>query len=149
MGINDGTQRPSEVRCYFGVRIKQTSSNAYDHELNVELFVFGKERLGDRFILLDQQSSSFVLTKGNKRKFELWSERETVFRNIGTGHEKRGEKYYGYLAIVKDMLGETIAMNASHDWLYENIETLSERYVNNYMDKNCIRVFPTRPRYER
>ena len=62
-----------------------------------------------------------------------------------SGHQKRGRKYYGYLILLRDVRGKIIAVETSHDWLYENLETLVERGVGNYMDKTCTRTFPTRP----
>jgi hypothetical protein len=145
MGMNAATQRPSEQRCHYGIRIKQTSSNAYKHELFLELFVMGSElKQGRKFILLDQKTTSFFLTEENKRVLELRGDREVVLRNYNYG-----EKYYGYIAIVKDTRGEIVAMRATHDWLFECRENLRERYVGNFIDKTGIRVFPTRPPFRK
>ncbi len=74
------------------------------------------------------------------------SQREVVFQNyLYDGVQKRGRKYYGYLILLKDIQGTVIAMETSHDWLQEHLNTLKERGVGNYMDKTCTRVFPTRP----
>ena len=144
-GGKNATRSP-EIRAHYGVRIKQVNVGDYGHELNVDLFVIGSERLGEKYILLDRQSTAFTLTDENKRKFEFRSERVVALRNFVCGQDsKRGERYYGYLAIVKDVRGETIAVGTSHDWLYENIENLSKRAVGNYMDDTFARVYPTRP----
>lgn len=144
-GITLKTTRPPEVRCNYGIRIRQTSRGDYNHELYVELFVIGIERYGDKYMLLDRQNASFFLTRKNKKTFEFRSEHQVVLQNFYVQKEVRGEKYYGYLAIVRDVRGEIIAVDTSHDWLFENIENLNERYVNNFMDETCVRVFPTRP----
>ena len=144
-GISELTQRPPEVRCHYGMRIKQASSGNYNHELYLELFVVGRERLGDKYILLDHQNTAFFMTRESKKEFEFRSEREVVLRNFMVAGSVRGEKYHGYLAVVKDARGEIVAVDASHDWLNENIENLRKRYVGNYMDDTCTRVFPTRP----
>jgi hypothetical protein len=39
-----------------------------------------------------------------------------------------------------------VAVEASHDWLFENYENLRQRYVINYIDEKCRRVYPTQPR---
>lgn len=144
-GMASHTTRPPEVHCHYGIRIKQTSPGNYNHELQVEYFVIGVERLGDRFILLDRQKTPFFLTKTNKRKFESRSAHTVRLRNFTVFKSVRGERYYGFLAIVKDVRGEIIAVRSSHDWILENLENLTERYVNNYMDDTCTRVYPTRP----
>jgi len=144
-GVNEATQRPSEERCHYGIRIKQKSSGNYKHELHVELFVIGKERYGDKLILLDRQETSFFLTAENKKEFEFRSKREVALQNYEVEGHIRGERYHGYLAVVKDERGEVIEVDTSHDYLYENIKALRERYVGNFMDETCVRVFPTRP----
>jgi hypothetical protein len=101
-GINPDTQRPKEVRSRYGVRVKQTSTGDYNHELHIELFVIGKERLGEKYILLDRNTASFFLTDENRKQFEMRNDREVTLRNFTVGGSVRGEKYHGYLVIVKD-----------------------------------------------
>ena len=144
-GIRDVTQHPPERRAHYGMRIKQTSSGDYNHPLNAELFVIGRERLGDRLILFDRQSASFHLTRENRREFEFRSERVVRLRNYLMWDQPRGEDYFGYLIVVSDIQSNTVSVSSSHDFLYENLDNLKERYINNYMDETCIRVFPTRP----
>jgi hypothetical protein len=146
-GYSTATQRPPEKRGHYGVRIKQTSAGGYNHELFVELFIIGTERLGEKLILLDRQKASFFLTKENDKEFEFRSEHEATLRKFVVSGSPRGETYYGYLVMVKDMRGEIIAVKHSHNF-FENIKNLSERYVGNYMDDTCVRVFPTRPDFD-
>ena len=147
-GYSEVTQRPPEKRGHYGVRIKQTSTGNYNHELTLELFIIGTERLGEKLILLDRQKASFVLTEQDKREFEFRSEREVVLRNYVVSNTPRGETYYGYLIIVKDERGKIIAVNNSHNFLFKNIKNLNERYVGNYMEDDCVREFPTRPAFD-
>jgi hypothetical protein len=145
-GINWATQRPNEDRGHFGVRIKDTSTHAYTHELYLDLFVIGTElKQGRNFILLYHKSTSFFLTRENRKPLEFMGDREVVIQK----NHRYGEKYYGYIAIVKDTRGEIIAMRTTHDWLFECLETLSERYEGNFFDKSGARVFPTRPPFFR
>jgi hypothetical protein len=144
-GITALMGRPPEIRCNYGVRIKQTSQGYYNHELFAELFVIGRERSGKKYMLLDRQNASFSLTKDNKRAFEFRSEHVVVLQNFYVASLVHGEKYFGYLILVRDVRGEIIAVDASHDWLFENLENLNERYTNNFIDETCVRVFPTRP----
>ncbi|RKX44958.1 MAG: hypothetical protein DRP64_05545 [Verrucomicrobia bacterium] len=52
--------RPPEKIGSFGVRLKQTSTGEYNHELQVELFVIGQERSRGRFIFLDHQKNRLL-----------------------------------------------------------------------------------------
>lgn len=144
-GVNLRMTRPPEVRCAYGMRIKQTSRGSYNHELFAEMFVLGRERQGKKYILLDRQTTSFFLPEDKREAFEFRSDHKVVLQNFYVNETVRGEKYFGYLIVVKDIRGEIIGVRATHDWLFENLENLNERYVNNFIDETCARVFPTRP----
>jgi hypothetical protein len=137
--------RPPETRTHYGVRLRQTSSGDYNHELLVEFFAIGQERLGQKYILLDHQQTRFTPTKDNERSHEFVSDREVRLENFLIELEPRGEDYSGYLVTVTDERGEIIAVDASSDRFYKNLDKLRELHPGNYMDKNCNRVFPTRP----
>jgi hypothetical protein len=137
--------RPPEKRCHFGVRLKQTSSGDYNHQLFVDYYVVGQERLGQKYILLDRQSTSFVPARENGRTHEALSEREVVLENFAIDGEPRGETYATYLITVTDERGEVIAVSAPSSWLLDNLERLQKLGPGNYMNKKCERVFPTRP----
>ena len=145
MKEGDGDPRPPQKLSRFGVRIKQSGSGSYNHELQVELFAVGKERLGDRYILFDRQKTAFTPTVENGRSHEFVSERTVVLDNYEVDAEPRGEKYDGYLVTIADKRGEVIAMDSSSEWLVDHIENLMKQKPGNYMDKTCNRVFPTRP----
>jgi len=141
----DGEPRPPQTLSNYGVRIQQGGPGVYNHELHVEMFAIGKERLGDRYILLDHQETTFTPTEENGKSHEFVSERTVVLDNYEISGEPRGEKYDGYLVTVKDKMGKIIEVETSRPWLLEHIETLKMQKPGNYMDKTCSRVYPTRP----
>lgn len=140
-----GEPRPPQTLSRYGVRIKQTGSGSYNHELKVELFAIGQERLGDRYILFDRQTTRFIPTVENGRSHEFLSERTVVMDNYEVDAEPRGERYAGYLVTITDKRGEVIAVDTSNQWLLDHIDNLKKQKPGNYMDKACTRVFPTRP----
>ncbi len=146
--VRGAESRPPEQVGSFGVKIEQKSTGDYNHPLSVECFVLGQEIRGERYLLLDRFSESFMLTKENKRKVEFYSDRLVRLTDLWDGSEaytRRGEQYYGFIITVTDKRGELIAVDASNKWVEENLETLKERYVGNYMDDCCVRTYPTRP----
>jgi len=145
-GGNGSGLRPPEDRVRYGARVFTRSNIEYEYPMSLEVFVVGQERLGQVYILLDKFDVTFQLTKENKRKFEHLNNRLVVLRNYYSRDEPRGEDYAGYVAIVKDMRGEVIATFSSPKFLLNNIDNLRERGVGNYMDKSCIRTYPTRPK---
>lgn len=131
----------------FGVRIKQQSASPYHHELHVEFFAIGKERSGDRFILLDRKKGSFTPTRENQRSYEFWGRAVELDKyKIFYIDRPRGKKYEGHLIVVSDTRGKVVATQASHGWLLENLENLKRMPVGGYMDNTCTRTFPTRPK---
>ncbi len=145
-GPRPETQRPPEQRVHYGVTVKQTSTGSYHHELTLDMFIIGQERLGDRFLLLDHQQAPFRLDAQNRRIFDFRSNREVGLKNFTISGFTRGEKYFGYLAIVTDARGKIVAAGYSHEWLWNNVEELKMRGIGNFMDESCKRVFPTRPK---
>ena len=131
----------------FGARIRQKSAGPYNHEMRVELFTIGKERAGDRFILLDRQEQSFSLTTANHRTHAfLGGPVELDKYEIFYITRPRGKKYAGHLIVITDVRGRTVATQTSFDWLLENLGDLKKVPVGGYMDKSCTRTFPTRPK---
>ena len=141
--------RPSEQRATFGALVKQKGYQEYNYPMTVEFFAIGKEIKGNRYILLDRLSQPFRLTKENKKEFEFYSERIVHMTDTwgdSENYSRRGEQYAGFLIVVKDKRGKVIAMDGSDKWLEQNLATLEERYIGNYMDETCQRTYPTRPK---
>ena len=146
VGVLGTGSRPPEDRVRYGARVYTKSSVDYQYPMDLEVFVIGQERLGDKLILLDKFEITFRLNKENQRRFEYKNNRTVVLRNYTSRNEPRGEDYRGFLAIVKDMRGEVIATFSSPKFLEENVDNLRKNSVGNFMDKNCVRTFPTRPK---
>ncbi|MDZ8120520.1 hypothetical protein [Pontiella agarivorans] len=137
--------RPPELRCYYGFRLSQKGSGDYPYRVNAEMFVIGQERLGTKYIVLDRQKTSFVPTRENGKSHSFKSSQEVVLQNYEVENEPRGEKYAGYLVILTDERGREIGYSTSNEWLYKNLGNLKRQKPGNYINKQCERVFPTRP----
>jgi hypothetical protein len=142
--------RAPEEWAHYGVQLKQTSTGDYNYELQVEMFVVGSQRYGDRYILLDRQQFTFNPAR-EQRFYEFRSDRKVVLTRYSVEalygfQQERGEKYASYLVMIKDERGETILVESPKKWLVENLENLKKLSVGNYMDKTCTRAFPTRPK---
>jgi len=130
----------------FKTTIKKTSTKRYDQELTAEYFAIGSEFGGDKHILLDYRKENFSLTKENGGRFEFSGKPvELLDYASGTG-QRRGEKYAGYLVVVSDIRGKSIAHNGSSKRLFENLENLRQVPVGKYFDDTCNRAAPTRPK---
>ncbi len=131
------------------VRLKQTSTGDYNHPLRVEFFAIGKEIAGNRYILLDRQESSFTPTRENGKSDEFSGKSiklDNYWVNFKANQSQhRGQKPLGYLVTVTDQRGKSIQHQASSAWLHENLANLKNLPIGAYMDKNCIRTFPTPP----
>ncbi len=129
----------------FGAKVKQRSAGEYNYELTVEYYSIGKERIGNRYILLDRNTSVFVPCKENRRSHSFTGE-PIEFLEYDIGGSLRGRKPAGYLITITDKLGRIIQYKASSLWLWENIDNLKKVPVGAYMDKTCIRTYPTSPK---
>lgn len=139
-----------DTRGHYGVRLKQTSTGDYNHELQVEMFAIGqqRQRVDGKYLLLDRQKTVFTPAEESQRTYEFQSPHEVVLDNYVETHYKtvHGEKYTGFLVTVTDARGEMIAVESSSQWLIDNLENLKKLSIGNYMDKTCTRAFPARPK---
>jgi len=141
----NGSIPPTILDYVFTAKLKQTSAGSYNHELHVEFFAIGREVMGDKYILLDRQESSFVPSAENKRSFSFSGKTVSTCACV-VMTDMRGDKYYGYLVVVTDERGKIIQHAASNEWLFENLDNLRKLHVGNYMDKTCSRAYPTPPK---
>lgn len=131
----------------FGVKLKQSTSQDYNHELNVEYFAIGQQYLDDdKFIFLERHSSPVMPTKATQRSHQFNGEHTVEMMNYDMYEQARGKKYKGYMVLVRDKRGEIIQHAASSNWLYENRERLFQIPVGRFFDKTCQRVHPTGPK---
>jgi len=130
----------------FGAKVKQRSAGEYNHELSLEYFAIGKELLGNKYVLLDRQSSTFTPTTETERSHSFRGKPVEMIEYTNFDEEPRGVRPGGNLIIVTDKRGEIIQYSASKAWLWENIENLKRLPLGAYMDKTCTRAYPTSPK---
>ncbi|VGO19797.1 SHD1 domain-containing protein [Pontiella sulfatireligans] len=142
-----GDLRPLQIFGYtFGVKLKQKSAGAYNHELTVEYFAIGEEVDGDNWVLLDRRSDVFMPTKENKGRHELYGDEVRLqVQALRASAPMRGTKYGGFVITITDERGKIIQHAASHDFLYEGFENLKRLPVGKHFDKDGLRVCPPRP----
>lgn len=135
---------PRSLYFDFKVKISQTSSQPYNHDLFAEFFVYADEIDGDKRILLDYQKESFRMTEGSKSVFEMTGKRAELLDYLIAG-QRRGEEFGGYLIIVTDTRGEVVAY-AGNEKVYEKVVNLRKVPIGKHFDDDCNRCFPTSPK---
>ena len=137
----------------FFVSLKKTSSNPYPHKLTVEYFAFGKEINGNKKILLARDKKTFSF-KEDTKEYKFQGKTVELMRYLividswdtGFHMPDRGEKYGGYVVIVKDKLGKIIAHKSSNKNLYRVIDQISKLHEGCFFDPDTgIRMYPSRP----
>jgi hypothetical protein len=143
---HEGNEPPVRGSFYtFAVRIKQTSIQPYGLGLTAEYFAIGDEIGGNKRMLLEHRTEDFSLIEENEFSFEFSGEPvELLDYNIN--YEHRGQRYGGYLAIVRDRLGQIIAHKTSSDNLFEIVDNLRKLKEGWYFDKEGKPCLPTAPR---
>ncbi len=130
----------------FGAKLKKRSAGEYNHELTVEYFAIGKEMIGNKYVLLDRQSSTFVPTKENGWSHSFKGEPVEMIEYVNFDDEVRGVRPDGNMVVVTDERGKVIQHSASKSWLWTHIDNLKKLPVGAYMDKTCTRAYPTSPK---
>ena len=138
---------PAVLVWTFGAKVKQMSSVDYNHELEVEYIAIGQQELdSNKYMMLDRDSTTFTQTKENKRSMMFKGDRRPETMTFSMHTQNFGERYRGFLVLVRDERGEIIAHNAYPDWLYDVRENLLKLKPRNYFDKTGKRVYPTGPK---
>ncbi|QBG45899.1 hypothetical protein EGM51_00170 [Verrucomicrobia bacterium S94] len=140
-------QRHIRISDYkFGVRIRQKTSDEYNHPVTVEYFALAKEVSGDKFKLIERRRETFIPSEENGRSFEFHGKKvrlkEYATRQLGN---PRGLDYGGYLVTLTDTNGRIIQHETSHEFLFRYLENLKKLKIGSYLNERCERVTPTRP----
>ena len=128
----------------YTTRIKQTSTRPYGFGLTAEIFVIGDEIGGNKQVLLDYQKTDFTLNKDTDDSFEF-SGRPVELFVYEVNDQKLGQRYRGFLIVIKDAREEIIAYQTSNEKLYRNLSNLRKVQVGWYFDKDCNRSLPSPP----
>lgn len=132
----------------FSAKIKKTDTKEYNHEVTVEFFAIAKELIGDKFILVDRQKSSFIPTKENDFS-HTFSGPQIEFMEYVYDGDRRGKEYAGNLVVIYDKFGRVIDYQTSNQWLYDHMDNLKKIPIGRFFDKTCQRVIPTSPKAQR
>ena len=137
---------PTSAYHDFKAVIQQTSTKPYGHELTAELFVIGREKIGEKLnTLLDYQISSFTLDKGSDSVYELSSNTVELMKFEMNG-QLMGEEYAGFMIIVTDSRGEIIAQSSQRDEWLEIADNLRKLPVGKYFNDKGERCFSSPPK---
>jgi len=132
----------------FSVKIKKDDIKEFNQEIFVEFFAIAKELIGDNYILVDRQKSSFIPTKDNNFSHDFSGPSIEFMEYVYDG-DRRGKEYAGNLVVLYDKFGRVIDFQTSNKWLYENLENLKKIPIGRYFNKSCQRVIPTSPKAQR
>ena len=123
----------------------ESSDASYAHELKVDYWVVGSEIGGNRYILLEKGSNSFVPSEQPDGRFEFSGTTIDLYAWVleHIYQQGRGERYKGFLITVTDERGVMIAHRSSPTWLFKNLNSLKKLELRSFLDDECNRVWPT------
>jgi len=131
------------------IEVRQKSSAVYNGTLRAEVYFIGKEVATDDYRLSGKGTAKIQFTEENNRKFTF--ETSTDFRVYEEYNkvQTRGASYAGYLVVVIDPAGKTLAMDTDLSWLEdeEKIDALRKFYIDTFFDENCRKRSVPRPQY--
>ena len=94
---------------------------------------------------VEHREEEFSLTKENNYRFEFTGQPVELI-DYSINSENRGQRYGGYVIIVRDSLDKIVAHKASSENLFEIVDNLREIKPGWYFDKAGNRCLPTPPR---
>ncbi|WP_372798559.1 SHD1 domain-containing protein, partial [Pontiella sp.] len=117
IGINEYT---------FTAKVKQDSSGVYRYPLTAEYYAIGSEMGGNQYILLDRAQSVFVPSEIEKGEAFEFSGPTFDMLDYDVYEMRRGDKYAGFLMLLRDERGRVIAHRSTPTWLYEHLDNLRQ-----------------------
>lgn len=128
----------------FTAKVK-SSSPKYNHALRVEYWVLGSEIGGNKYMLLDHETGSFVPSAQPKETYSFSGKPVALYDWVLSHiyNQRRGERYEGFLITVTDERGKIVAERSQPTWLFKNLDRLRQLEVGSFMDNTCTRQWPT------
>lgn len=123
------------------VTIKKNALDDYVSQLTLELAIVGQVLETDRYILLDHMTQTFQFEQLDE--FSVESVPIDLYRTRGS--VKTGIEYYGYIAVVRDSVGETIAMKSNYSDLQRHADTILTAEPQDEFTRKFKRVKPRKP----
>lgn len=140
------------------VTIRKVSKRRFTRRLFAEIYVIAEEVDGDHFVLLNRTESSFVFSDLNNNQHQFVSEPYTtrVYTEYN-GIQRRGEKYHGYLVVIKDADENIVKIKTDmDDWITDpdviaNLDELAVRGApsvrSRHFDKTGQKTAVPRPEF--
>lgn len=115
------------------VTVRKTSATPYEAPLFLSLVIIGRVQETGRYVVLDNESSSFTFTPENRNKYTF----QGVSMDLQQikGSLRMGVEYNGYVAVVRDSKGEILQTKASRSLLAEHAGTLMKARSGTFLNK--------------
>ncbi len=135
---------PDVSQCTFETVVRKKGTADYHHDLKVEYYAIGRQRLDrDKYILLEKETGSYAPFE--KPEFKISGGKVRLLSYVFNSHNRGGD-FAHYLVVVTDQRGHIVAHKESAKWLFEHLDRLEKLPVGAYMDDTCTRVHPTGPK---
>ncbi len=149
VGYTGGRQGGSEIRVQSvraNVSMRKTSSQPYDADLKLTVFLVGRTVQLDRYVILDRLDSTFRFTEENKGDCSFSC--GPVDLRYVTGSRKAGSKYEGYIVVIRDARNEIVVSQANRNEFERNASAMLEGRKGSVFDRdfNLIRPGNREPR---
>lgn len=139
------------------VTLKKISKRPYTSRLYVTLYLIAEDVTGGGYLLLNKTDYDFVFTDKANPAFTSDPVTTRVFDQNSVTSERRGERYAGYLVVVRDFEDNIVAVKTDlPDWITKPdvISSLRNLYMHGsgslrsrYFDKTGCKAPVPRPQY--
>ncbi|WP_372846019.1 SHD1 domain-containing protein [Pontiella sp.] len=120
------------------MKIRKTSTAAYEAPLNAELYLIGQTEKDDFYIVLDRRVSGFRFAAENKNGYGF-SSGEVSLKQLEGGTQV-GIEYTGYLAVVRDKAGNVLELKTNKLDFRKNAEAIFGSERGTIFDEDFVKV---------
>lgn len=131
------------------VEVHKKSSAPFTGTLRAEVYLIGKEVATDDYRLSGKEAEKIQFTEENKGVYTFETSADFRVYQEYNRLQIRGAEYAGYVVVVIDAMGNTLAVKTNLSWLNDDkkIDALRKLYVDAFFDQNGRKRSVPRPQY--
>jgi len=130
------------------VEVRKKSSAAFTGTLRAEVYLIGEEVATDDYRLSGKAAENVQFTGDNEGLFTFENAADFRVYEEYNKLQIRGAEYAGYLVIILDSMGRTLAVETDISWMTEEkADAVRKFHVDSFFDENGRKRSVPRPLY--
>lgn len=130
------------------VEVRKKSSAAFTGILRAEIYLIGDEVATDDYRMSGKATANVQFTEENDGVYAFETSADFRVYEEYTKLRFRGAEYAGYLIVIRDLMGNKLAVKTDIPWLTDDkVDALCKFHVDSFFDEDARKRSVPRPLY--